>query len=180
MRVLTYGLTAICVSALFVACGDREPAPEPVPPAPVEERSSAEEAAEAVRAAVGEMAEEAAEAADDAYEAAEDAADRAAEQAEELMEDAAEVLGLTEDDLHAQLVGTAWQVGDFHFTFVDASTVKIKGGALTTVAPDGLDGSYTYADGEIEVSAMGQTRTGTWDGETLEVDGTEAVLLSES
>jgi len=30
------------------------------------------------------------------------------------------------------------------------------------------------ADGKVDVTAMGQTRSGVWDGETLMFDGSEA------
>ena len=76
------------------------------------------------------------------------------------------------DPLHAKLVGTAWMLGDIHVQFLDAEKVMLKGGPLNALAPNGLTAKYSYKDGLVEVSAIGQTKTGTWDGEKLVVDGT--------
>jgi len=78
------------------------------------------------------------------------------------------------DPMHEKLIGTEWMVGDYHVAFKDAETVRVKGGPLATLAPNGLDATYKLEDGIIEVQAMGQTRTGTWDGEELVVDGNVA------
>ncbi|MCX5772063.1 MAG: hypothetical protein NTZ09_17570 [Candidatus Hydrogenedentes bacterium] len=73
------------------------------------------------------------------------------------------------------LVGSTWKIGEFTANFKDATTVSLKGGALASVAPDGLDAKYTLADGKVELIAMGMTKTGTFDGTNLIIDGTTAV-----
>lgn len=145
----------------------------------VEEAKEAGSAAkESVEEAGSAAKETAVDVAEDAEAAVEAAADSTAETADELMEDAAEVVG--GGDAHEKLIGTNWQVGDFKMEFQSEEAVKISGGALATIAPDGLDAEYTYEDGAIVLSAMGQTREGTWDGENLVIDGNEGVLLPES
>lgn len=79
------------------------------------------------------------------------------------------------DELHAKLINTAWKVGDFEVNFLDTEKVLVKGGPLSAIAPNGLEAKYSYAEGLIEVTAMGQTKKGTWDGETLTVDGNAGV-----
>ena len=78
------------------------------------------------------------------------------------------------DPQHALLIGTTWTLGDMELNFKDASTLTISGGPVAMLAPDGLDAAYTYAAGALEVSAVGQTRTGTWDGSALTFDGQTA------
>jgi hypothetical protein len=39
----------------------------------------------------------------------------------------------------------------------------------------GMDATYTFKAGAVEVSAMGQTKTGTWDGTALVMDGEAGV-----
>jgi hypothetical protein len=74
----------------------------------------------------------------------------------------------------ATLVGSTWKIGEFMATFKDETTVSLKGGALASIAPNGLDAKYTLADGKVEVNAMGMTKTGTFDGTALIIDGKAA------
>ncbi len=76
-----------------------------------------------------------------------------------------------EDPLHAKLVGTKWALGGFHAEFISATKVRLSGGTLKEFYPKGYEGKYTYTDGNVEVSVMGQSRTAVWDGEALAVDG---------
>ncbi len=75
------------------------------------------------------------------------------------------------DPIHQKLIGTAWTVGDFEIAFQDAAGILLKGGPLKDIAPNGLKGQYTYKDGAVTITAMGQSKTGTWDGEKLVIDG---------
>jgi hypothetical protein len=64
--------------------------------------------------------------------------------------------------------------------FIDGTKVKLKGGPLKDLLPQGLDAKYAYesdasGNGVITVSALGQTKKGTWDGEKLVVDGVAGV-----
>ena len=77
-------------------------------------------------------------------------------------------------ETHRALVGTTWVVGDFQARFLDGDTVFIAGTPLAEIAPAGMEAPYTIADGVIEVSAAGETKAGTWDGETLMMDGVVA------
>lgn len=83
------------------------------------------------------------------------------------------------DDARLQaLIGTKWKFEDFDIHFKDAETVHLNGGPLTMItAGKGLDATYQYEDGAITITAMGQTKTGTWDGEKLVVDGTTVERL---
>lgn len=74
----------------------------------------------------------------------------------------------------AKLIGTTWMIDDIEANFKDATTVALKGGPLAAIMPNGLDATYTYENGTITVSAVGSTKTGTWDGTTLVIDGKTA------
>ena len=73
------------------------------------------------------------------------------------------------------LVGTTWLVGDVTVTFKDGASAFAKGGMLAQVAPDGLDVAYTLKDSIVEIGALGQTMTGTFDGTKLVIDGKVAL-----
>ena len=77
----------------------------------------------------------------------------------------------------ADLVGTVWVYDGMTITFMDDSKLLLKGGVVEDVAPEGLDGTYTLKDGIIEVSALDITKSGTFDGKTMVVDGKTAVLM---
>lgn len=78
------------------------------------------------------------------------------------------------DATHAKLIGTSWMVGDVEANFTDKDSVMLKGGIVATLAPDGLEADYTFADGKVELNAAGNTKSGTWDGTALVIDGTVA------
>ncbi|NIA14617.1 MAG: hypothetical protein GWP08_11105 [Nitrospiraceae bacterium] len=77
----------------------------------------------------------------------------------------------------ADLVGTVWSYDGMTITFKDDSNLLLKGGVVDGVAPEGLEGTYSLKDGIIEVNAMNITKTGTFDGKTMVVDGKPAVLM---
>jgi hypothetical protein len=79
------------------------------------------------------------------------------------------------DATQQKLIGTTWQVGDIQVTFTSANKVKLAGGPIANAAPNGLDADYSYQNGTLEVTALGQTKNGTWDGDKLVVDGNVAV-----
>ena len=84
------------------------------------------------------------------------------------------------DPLLQQLIGTTWTAGEYTVNFVDESKVKLQGGKLKDLFPQGMDALFTFepnADGAatISVSALGQTTSGTWDGTNLVIDGEVAV-----
>lgn len=81
------------------------------------------------------------------------------------------------DPIQRKLVGTRWEVGGFEIGFLDAKKLLLKGGPLRDLAPAGLEVPYVYKEGALEIKALGQTRTGTWDGEQLLIDGIAAQKL---
>ena len=77
-------------------------------------------------------------------------------------------------DLHDQLSGSSWKIGDFQVSFLDKEKVLLKGGVLINIMPKGLEAPYQYEDGAIVISALGQRKTLVWDGEKLLMDGMAA------
>lgn len=73
------------------------------------------------------------------------------------------------------LAGTTWKMDDYVVEFQDESQVLVKGGQIAQLMPDGASGEYKVEDGKFSISILGMTKSGTWDGEKLVVDGTEAV-----
>lgn len=70
------------------------------------------------------------------------------------------------------LEGSTWKLGEFVITFNDASTITVKGGPLGE--GEGVPGTYTVENGNITINAVNQSKTGTWDGTALVIDGTTA------
>jgi hypothetical protein len=71
------------------------------------------------------------------------------------------------------LKDSTWEVGGFELRFGEAPQVHIAGEAVPI--PGGVDGFYTIdEEGVVEVRALGQAKSGVWDGERLMVDGAEA------
>jgi hypothetical protein len=75
------------------------------------------------------------------------------------------------------LAGTTWKLGDLTVTFKDASNLVAKGGPVAAIAPNGMEATYSIKDTllEITVPTMGITKTGTFDGTKLVIDGQTAV-----
>lgn len=73
------------------------------------------------------------------------------------------------------LVGTTWKVGEYTASFQTGQDVLVKGGPISD--PAGAKGTYTIqADKNIiEVTILGRTQAGTWDGTKLTMDGFEGV-----
>ncbi len=78
------------------------------------------------------------------------------------------------DPLHQKLLGTKWRINDIEVAFIAPDKVFVQGGALTQFYPDGTEARYTYNDGAVVVSVMGQSTGAQWDGERLLVNGMPA------
>lgn len=159
-------VAALGGTALLAGCGSSEPAPAPAPsnPAATTEAPQAPAPVEAAKPVMDGAVAPAAEAAPSPAATAAPAAPAAAPTADGAV-----------DANHQKLIGTKWKLDDFDVQFKDAKTVSLNGGQLTMITGGkGLDATYTYANGALEVTAMGQTKKGTWDGEALVVEGTAA------
>lgn len=83
--------------------------------------------------------------------------------------------------LQAALTGTEWLVGDVHAAF-GAERVELTGGIVNQISQSGIEARYTLQLDEtaghalLEAEVMGDTVTGTWDGERLVVGGIEGQL----
>jgi len=75
----------------------------------------------------------------------------------------------------ATLSGTTWVYDGITVTFKNESSLLLKGGMVSELAPDGLEGTYKLENGVIEVNVMDQTVSGTFDGTNLMVDGKPAL-----
>jgi hypothetical protein len=73
--------------------------------------------------------------------------------------------------LHGELIGTAWTFSDIRLKFLDVSTCLVVGGRVATLAPEGVNAPYTFDEGTVSLSVMGEQMTGTWDGEKLVIAG---------
>ena len=151
MRNYSLLCLALAMVAIFAACSNPEPASAPAPQPNTDLPKPAPKAAPALEATPAPAAETA-----------------PAPVPDTAVQPAAPAAG-------AALVGSTWKIGEFTANFKDATTVSLKGGALASIAPDGLDAKYTLADGKIEVNTMGMTKTGTFDGTNLIIDGSTAV-----
>lgn len=67
------------------------------------------------------------------------------------------------------LPGTKWEIGPYVLEFKDPPDVHISGEGVPV--PNGVNGSYAVKDGQITVSAAGESHKGTWDGASLVIDG---------
>lgn len=161
------GLLSLVLVVAFSGCGGSETAPAgddgAASPAGQEtrmERRDREEAAEG-SATVETAVEEAPAAVEEAAPAPEAAP--MPEVAEAPVEEAAPAAD--------GLVGTKWTHNGISMEFKEGNKVQLSGGQL----PGAQEFDYTLTDGEISVDVLGQVYTGTWDGTTLIVGGTEAV-----
>lgn len=157
-------ITGAVVVAALAGCGGSKPAPAPAAEAEAAAPAVAVEAPVVVEAAPVEAMPAEAPAVETAP-ASEAAAEQPAPAA-------------PADDLHQKLIGTKWKLGDIDVHFKDAETVHLNGGPLTMMtAGKGLDAKYAYSEGGLRVNAMGQSKTGTWDGTSLTVDGEAGVKV---
>jgi hypothetical protein len=70
------------------------------------------------------------------------------------------------------LSGTTWAFDEYTVTFEDQPLAHVKGGKVDEVDPAGVQAVYVLEDsGRIEIGALGESRTGLWDGEDLVIDG---------
>jgi len=76
-----------------------------------------------------------------------------------------------------KLVGTTWGIDTMMVTFKDDSTVWIKGGLIASLAPGGVEGTYTLTGQDLVVKVMGNKKEGIFDGTTLTVEGKPAVRI---
>ncbi|MBI4556723.1 MAG: hypothetical protein HY706_04000 [Candidatus Hydrogenedentes bacterium] len=70
------------------------------------------------------------------------------------------------------LLNTTWKIDEYVITFKNAPVIHIKGGIL---GDTGMEGTYKFENGVVEVSALGQTKTGTWNGGKLVIDGVDGI-----
>lgn len=61
--------------------------------------------------------------------------------------------------------------------FKPNGVLMVSGGAIAQIAPSGLEGTYKLENGKVQISAMGETRDGTFDGTKLVIDGAEAAKV---
>lgn len=73
------------------------------------------------------------------------------------------------------LSGTKWQLDDIVLEFGTPPDLVISGDAVPFGKP--LNAKYVVNNGIIEITAMGKTRAGTWDGRAMVIDGIDAVLI---
>lgn len=73
------------------------------------------------------------------------------------------------------LAGTTWQLDEYVVEFQDDRRVLVKGGQIATLMPDGAMGEYKVEDGKFSISILGMSLDGSWDGQTLIVNDTEAI-----
>lgn len=78
------------------------------------------------------------------------------------------------------LVGTTWAIGETILTFKDETKVFAKGGLIAQIAPDGLEATWSLNGTVLEMSAMGETRAGTFDGATLTLGGVTATKVERT
>lgn len=152
---------ALALTLSLYGCGGSEPAPAPAPEPAAEVVTQPAAVVEAPVVEEAMPVEEAAPVLDGSAEPA-----------------AAETVAapVAADENHTKLIGSKWKLGEFDVHFKDAETVHLNGGPLTMMtAGKGLDAKYAYTAGSIRINAMGQSKTGTWDGETLSVDGEAGV-----
>lgn len=96
-----------------------------------------------------------------------------------LSDNAKELAAAGTDPALAPLLHTTWKVGGTYITFIAPDKAHVRGGPIAAIAPDGLKVSVRYGAGEIGFSALGQDRSGTWDGSRLIIDGFRAKRVWE-
>lgn len=162
MHKLFLGVLSLVLIAALTGCSSEEAsAPEETSSIPSSDDRHAEEANQptAMPAEGSAAVEEAAEVVDAAAPAETPAP--------------AEAAAPAGDDL----TGSKWTHNEIELEFKAGNKVFLKGGPLAALAPEGHEATYTVNDGVIEVDVLGQMYSGTWDGTTLVVDGTEAVKM---
>jgi len=77
----------------------------------------------------------------------------------------------------SSFVGTKWQFDQVVLDVKDETTIKVSGGPVDKLAPNGLDVKYTLKDGTFSAMFMGKPVPGTFDGTTLVIDGKPTVRM---
>ncbi|MFP6581740.1 MAG: hypothetical protein VCD00_04215 [Candidatus Hydrogenedentota bacterium] len=78
------------------------------------------------------------------------------------------------------LVGHTWQSGPLTFIFQPGDNVLVRGGQLVESMPTGAPGTYSKDGGMLELSVLGRTYTGAWDGAVLTLNQQIASYLGET
>ena len=70
------------------------------------------------------------------------------------------------------LAGTVWRTDTLILAFHEPPRVQVAGKAVPV--PGGTAGAFEVNEGAIVIHALGTTRTGTWDGTNLVIEGVAA------
>lgn len=73
------------------------------------------------------------------------------------------------------LVSTTWVAGAHTFSFQAGGNFVVRGGNFDTFAPGGVPGILKVRKGVLEMRVMGRINWGIWDGETLTINGIQAI-----
>jgi len=77
----------------------------------------------------------------------------------------------------AILAGSTWLWENFLIAFRDGKAALVRGPAVVSSYPDGLDATYALKDGAVEVQALDEVRNGTYDGQKLVIENEPAVRV---
>lgn len=181
MKKLIISALSLLLTLGLSACGGQEAAKPAAPEAaPAKETPAAPAEGSEPAAAPAKPAEGSAPVrVEEPDTAVEEAIEEAVDAVEEMQEEEASEEATEDGGKLDKLVGTTWVFEDgTTFKFKDTETLNITGGAVSFLGDNGVDASLEYDEetGVFELSAMGQSREGTWDGETLTVDGNAATM----
>ena len=76
-----------------------------------------------------------------------------------------------------ELPGQTWQAGSVTFSFQRGNHVLVRGGHITETMPTGAPGRYSLESEVLKLDVLGRVYEGTWDGETLTLNGHHATYL---
>ena len=72
---------------------------------------------------------------------------------------------------------STWKLDDIVLEFGTPPELTITGKGTPFGKP--LKGSYTVQNGIVEITALGHTRAGTWNGRAMVIDGMDAEFVSK-
>jgi hypothetical protein len=75
------------------------------------------------------------------------------------------------------LAGTSWTWQNFLISFTDEKNALVRGPAVVSSYPTGLDATYTLKDSVVEVHALDEIRKGTFDGQKLIIENEGATRV---
>lgn len=75
------------------------------------------------------------------------------------------------------LSGTIWKLDEITLEFGAPPALTITGKATPFGKP--LQGQFVVHDGIIEITAMGRTRAGIWNGKKMVIDGVDARFMGK-